>query len=95
MSRIEDKLEQLLAETKFNNLLKKEELEEKKKPNVVVIVLAVIGAIVAIGAAVYAIHRFLTPNGCDDFEDEFEDEFDSDFFDEEEDDVVETDAQEE
>ena len=31
MSKIEDKLEDLLAETKFNNFLKKKEVEEKKK----------------------------------------------------------------
>ena len=33
MSKIEDKLEDLLAETKFNSFLKKKEVEEKKKPS--------------------------------------------------------------
>ena len=85
MSKIEDKLEDLLAETKFNNFLKKKEVEEKKKPNVVVIVLAIIGALVAIAGIAYAAYRFFTPDGTDDFEDEFDDDFDNDFFDEDDD----------
>lgn len=85
MSKIEDKLEDLLAETKFNNFLKKKEVEEKKKPNVVVIILAIIGALVAIAGIAYAAYRFFTPDGNDDFEDEFDDDFDNDFFDEDDD----------
>ena len=85
MSKIEDKLEDLLAETKFNNFLKKKEVEEKKKPNVVVIVLAIIGALVAIAGIAYAAYRFFTPDGNDDVEDEFGDDFDNDFFDEDDD----------
>ena len=76
MSKIEDKLEDLLAETKFNNFLKKKEVEEKKKPNVVVIVLAIIGALVAIAGIAYAAYRFFTPDGNDDFDNDFFDEDD-------------------
>lgn len=85
MARFEDKLEELLAETKFNNLLRKEEIQEKKKANAFVIVLAVIGALVAVCGIAYAAYRFFAPDGNDDFEDEFEDEFDNDFFDEDDD----------
>ena len=52
-------------------------------------IFAVIGAIVAIAAAIYGAYRFFTPDYLDDFEDDFEDEFDDDFFDEDDDDPFE------
>ena len=84
MAKLEEKLEDLLAETKFNNLLKKQEVAQKKK-NPLVIVLIVLGVLVVIGAVAYAAYRFFAPDGNDDFEDEFEDDFDNDFFDEDDD----------
>lgn len=57
-------------------------LKEEKKVSPVVIVLAIVGVIVLIAAAAYALYRFFAPADMDDIE--FEDEFDDDFFEEEE-----------
>ena len=61
-------------------------VKEEKKCNPIVIALIVIGVIVLIAAAAYAIYRFFAPNYLEDFEGEIEDEFDDDFF--EEDDLI-------
>ena len=62
-------------------------VKEEKKCNPIVIALVVIGVIVLIAAAAYAIYRFFAPDYLEDFEDdEFEDEFDEDFF--EDDDII-------
>ena len=52
-----DKIEELIAASKLNELLHKKDVEKKNKNNVVVIVLAVIGAVAALAAIVYAIYR--------------------------------------
>ena len=57
-----DKIEELIAASKLNELLHKKDVEEKNKNNVVVIVLAVIGAVAALAAIVYAIYRYFTPD---------------------------------
>ena len=62
----------------------KNHIKEEKKTNKWVVVLAVIGVIVLIAAAVYAAYRFFAPDYLEDFEDEFEDEFGDDFFEEDE-----------
>ncbi len=68
-------------------------VKEEKKCNPIVIALVVIGVIVVIAAAAYAIYRFFTPDYLEDFEDdEFEDEFDDDFF--EDDDIIIIDGEE-
>ena len=78
----ESKINDVLGVAKLNELLKK---EEQKKPSKAVIVFAVIGVIVAIAAAAYGIYRFFTPDYLDDFEDDFDDDFDDDFFEDEDD----------
>ena len=71
------KVEELIAETKLNDLLHRNESEKHK--NTVIWVLAIIGAVAAIAFAVY---RFFTPDYLEDFEDDFDDDFD-DYFSEE------------
>ena len=72
-----NKLEAILEAANLNELLKKKE-EETKKCNVVLWVLAVIGAVVAVGVVVYALYRHFKPDYLEDFEEEFEDEDDID-----------------
>ena len=70
-----DKIEELIAASKLNELLHKKDVEEsKKKSNVIIIVLAVIGAVAALAAIVYAIYRYFTPDYLDDFDDDFDDD---------------------
>ena len=74
--KIEDKLEELIAASRLNELLnKKEAEEEKKKSNCVIAVLAVIGAV----------YRYFTPDYLEDFDDDdFEDDdFEEDDFEDE------------
>ena len=84
MNKIEELIEQLKI---YTGLVEKK--PEKKKCNVcaiIVSVLAVIGALVAIG---YALYRFLGPSYFEDFEDDYEEDFDDDFFeDDDEDETV-------
>ncbi len=80
MNKIEELIEQLKI---YTGLVEKK--PEKKKCNVcaiIVTILAVIGAIVAIG---FALYKFFGPAYFEEFED-FEDDFDDDFFEDEEDD---------
>lgn len=79
-----NKLEELLATTKLNDILHRNEAESKKKKcNIILVILAVIGAVAAIAGIAYAVYRYFTPDYLEDFEDEFEDEdFDDDFDDE-------------
>ena len=67
------KVEELIAESKLNELLKKKDDEKVKKT--VIWVLAIVGAV----AAVYC---FFTPDYLEDFEEDFDDDFD-DYFSEE------------
>ena len=69
--KIEDKLEELIAASRLNELLnKKEAEEEKKKSNCVIAVLAVIGAVAAVAAIAYAVYRYFTPDYLEDFDDD-------------------------
>ena len=52
-------------EEEIQEMIDKE--EEEKKPSKAVIIFAVIGAVVAIAAAVYGIYRFFTTDYLDDF----------------------------
>ena len=72
-------MKNFIEECRLKNLIK-----EEKKTNKWVVVLAVIGVIVLIAAAVYAVYRFFAPDYLEDFEDEFEDEFEDDFFEDDE-----------
>lgn len=74
MNKIEELIEQLKV---YTGLVEKK--PQKKECNVcaiIITVLAVIGAMVAIG---YALYRFLGPSYLEDFDEE--EDFDDDFFD--------------
>lgn len=71
-----DRLEEIIAASKLNELLTKK--EEERTKNKVVCTLAILGVVTAVAAIAYGVYCFLTP---DYFEDEFEDEFEEDFFD--------------
>lgn len=75
-----NKIEELIAETKLNELLHKK--EDEKQKNIVLWVLAIIGAVAAVAGIAYAVYRYFTPDYLEDFEDEFDDDFD-DYFSEE------------
>ena len=77
-----NKLDEILDNAGVNELLGRK--KEEEKCNKVLWVFAIIGAIVAVAAAVYGVYRFLVPEYPDDFDDDFEDEFEDDFFDEDE-----------
>ncbi len=79
MNRVED----LIAATKLNELLNKKELEEKNK-NTLLWILAVVGAVAAVAGIAYAVYRFFAPEYLEDFDDDFEEDFEEDFFDDEE-----------
>ena len=66
------KVEELLATTRLNELLNKQQKEEEKS-NTVLWVLAIIGAVAAIAAIAYGVYKYLTPDYLKDFEDDFED----------------------
>lgn len=74
------KVEELIAESKLNEILHKNEAEKQK--NTVIWVLAIIGAVAAVAGIAYAVYRFFTPDYLEDFEDDFDDDFD-DYFSEE------------
>ena len=74
------KIEEIIAESKLNEILHRN--EEEKQKNTVVWVLAIIGAVAAVAAIAYAVYRFFTPDYLEDFEDDFDDDFD-DYFSEE------------
>ena len=54
------KVEELIAESKLNEILHKNEAEKQK--NTVIWVLAIIGAVAAVAAIAYAVYRFFTPD---------------------------------
>lgn len=51
------KVEELIAETKLNELLRKK--EDDKQKNTVLWVLAIVGAVAAVAGIAYAVYRFL------------------------------------
>ena len=77
MDNVSKRVEELIAETKLNELLRKK--EEEKGKNIIVWVLAVLGAVAAVAGLAYAVYCFLTPDYLEDFEDDFDDDFD-DYF---------------
>ena len=80
MDNLSKKVEELIAETKLNDLLRRK--DEEKGKNVVLWVLAIVGAVAAVAAIAYAVYCFLTPDYLEDFEEDFDDDFD-DYFSEE------------
>lgn len=73
-----NKLEDMIAASKLNELLHKR--EDDKAKNTVLWVLAIVGAVAAIAGIAYAVYKFFTPDYLEDFEEDFEGDFDDDFF---------------
>ncbi len=75
------KIEELLDATKLNNLLHRQEIKKRKKAGKI---LLIVGIVLGVLAAGYAVYRFLNSRRSEDFDyDEFSDDFDDDFFEEE------------
>lgn len=74
-----DKLSELLAATKLNELIHKKEDPIEKKKHTVIFILAIVGAIAAIAGIAYAVYKYMTPDYLEDFDDDFDDEFEDDF----------------
>lgn len=73
-----NKLEDMIAASKLNELLQKK--DDEKAKNTLLWVLAIVGAVAAIAGIAYAVYKFFTPDYLEDFEEDFEDDFDDDFF---------------
>ena len=73
-----NKLEDMIAASKLNELLHKK--DDEKAKNTLLWVLASVGAVAAIAGIAYAVYKFFTPDYLEDFEEDFEDDFDDDFF---------------
>ena len=73
-----NKLEDMIAASKLNELLHKK--DDEKAKNTLPWVLAIVGAVAAIAGIAYAVYKFFTPDYLEDFEEDFEDDFDDDFF---------------
>ena len=71
-----NKLEDMIAASKLNELLHKK--DDEKAKNTLLWVLAVVGAVAAIAGIAYAVYKFFTPDYLEDFEDDFDDDFFSD-----------------
>ena len=74
-SRIDElsaKVDELIATTKLQNFLKKDDSPCK----IIVMILAIIGAVAAVAGIAYAVYCFVTP----EYEEDFDDDFDDDFF---------------
>ena len=79
MSNKFDKLSELLAATKLNELIHKKEDPIEKRKHTVIFILAIVGAIAAIAGIAYAVYKYMTPDYLEDFDDDFDDEFEDDF----------------
>lgn len=88
-----DKLSDLLAATKLNELIHKKEDPIEKKKHTLVFILAIVGAIAAIAGIAYAVYKYMTPDYLEDFDDDFDDEFEDDFEDDTCDSTAGTDAE--
>ena len=71
------RIEDIIAETRLNEILHKNEAEKQK--NTVLWVLAIIGAVAAVAGIAFAVYRFFAPDYLEDFEDDFDDDFEDDF----------------
>ena len=79
MDNVSKKVEELLAESKLKEILRKK--DDEKSKNTVIWVLAIVGAIAAVAAIAYAVYCYLTPDYLEDFEEDFDEDFD-DYFNE-------------
>ena len=75
------KIEELIAETKLNELIRKKDDEKRKATTIWV--LAIIGAVAAVAGIAYLVYRLVTPDYLEDYDDDFDDDFDDYFEDEE------------
>ena len=66
-------MEEIIAASKINDLLHKNE-EKDRHSKTVLWILAVIGAVAAVAGIAYAVYRFVTPDYLEDFEEDFEDD---------------------
>ena len=64
-----NKLEDMIAASKLNELLHKK--DDEKAKNTLLWVLAIVGAVAAIAGIAYAVYKFFTPDYLDDFDDDF------------------------
>lgn len=76
------KFEDMIQETKFYEMLKKQ--DECKVKKTILWILAIVGAVAAIAGIAYAVYRFVTPKYLEEFEDDFDDDFEDEFFEDEE-----------
>ena len=70
LEKMNDVVTNVLATTKLNEILHKEEPKPEKKTKGWVIALAVVGAIAAVATISYCVYRFMFPEYIDDFDDE-------------------------
>lgn len=75
------KIENMISATGLNEVLRRHDEDKRKKT--LLWILAIVGAVAAVGAIAYAVYRFFTPDYLEDFEEDFEDDFEDDYFDEE------------
>lgn len=80
------KLEEIMATARLNELIRKKEKDDDKK-NTIVWVLAILGAIAAVAGIAFAVVKYFSPAYLEDDFDDFDDDYDDDFFDD--DDVIE------
>lgn len=73
------KLEEMIATARLNDILNKKE-QERKTTNTILLILAGIGAVAAIAGIAYAVVKYFTPTYFDDDFDDFDDDFDDDFY---------------
>ena len=78
LEKVNDVVTNVLATTKLNEILHKEEPKPDKKTNGWVIALAVIGAVAAVAAIAFCVYKFMCPDFVDDFDDEDLDEEETD-----------------
>lgn len=80
------KLEEILATARLNELIHKKEKDDDKK-NTIIWILAILGAVAAIAGIAFAVVKYLSPSYLEDDFDDFDDDYDDDFFDD--DDIIE------
>lgn len=76
MDNVTKKMEELIAETRLSELLRKR--DEDKPKNVLIWILAIVGAVAAVAGIAYAVYCFLTPDYLEDFDEDFDDDYFSD-----------------
>ncbi len=82
-------IKDILAASKINEILKKDEEEsEMKKKSPIITILAVIGAVVAVACIAFAVYKYFTPDYLDDFDDGDDDFDDDDLFEDEDEETV-------